>query len=179
MNPFSEDNLVEQTVIKLIKKAWGDSDCHINAYSDEKDAQLGREHQGEVVLKKFLLPTLEKINPTLSADAYAQAAEELTRDRSHLSLVNANQEIYTLLRDGVNVKVSRADGSNDTERVRFFDFEKPANNHFLCVSQLWVVGDMYTRRPDVVLFVNGIPLMLLELKASHQSLGGAFLRRTL
>ncbi len=174
MNPFSEDNLVEQTVIKLIKKAWADSTCHINAYSDKDDALLGREHQGEVVLKKFLLPVLENLNPTFSADALVQAAEELMRDRSHLSLVNANQEIYKLLRDGVNVKVQRADGGSDVERVRFFDFKDPENNHFLCVSQLWVVGDMYTRRPDVVLFVNGIPLMLLELKASHKSLVDAY-----
>ena len=170
MNPFSEDNLVEQTVIKLIKKVWVDSACHINAYMDEDDALLGREHQGEVILKKFLLPALEKINPTLSADTLAQAMEELVRDRSHLSLVNTNQEIHKLLQDGVNVTVQRADGSNDTERVRFFDFETTENNHFLCVSQFWIVGDMYTRRPDVVLFVNGIPLMLLELKASHKSL---------
>jgi type I restriction enzyme, R subunit len=174
MNPFSEDNLVEQTVIKLVKKAWADSDCHINTYTDEEDARLGREHQGEVVLKKFLLPALEKLNPTLAVDALGQAMEELTRDRSHLSLVNANQEIYKLLRDGANVRVPRADGGNDTDRVRFFDFENPENNHFLCVSQLWVVGDMYTRRPDVVLFVNGIPLMLLELKASHKSLVDAY-----
>jgi type I restriction enzyme R subunit len=174
MNPFSEDNLIEQTVIKLIKKAWSDSDCHINAYSDEEDAKLGRDSQGEVVLTKYLMPVLAKLNPKLPADALAQAAEELTRDRSHLSLVNANQEIYKLLRDGVNVKVSRPNGESETERVRFFDFENPENNHFLCVSQLWVVGDTYTRRPDVVLFVNGIPLVLLELKATHKSLVDAY-----
>lgn len=170
MNPFTEDNLIEQTVIKLLKEVWADSDCHINAYSDEEDAKLGRAHRGEVVLKKYLLPALEKLNTGLSAETLGQAMEELTRDRSHLSLVKANQEIYKLLRDGANVHVPRADGGSDTERVRFFDFDTPTSNHFLAVSQLWVVGDMYTRRPDVVLFVNGIPLVLMELKASHKSL---------
>jgi type I restriction enzyme, R subunit len=72
MNPFTEDNLVEQTVIKLIKKIWGDKLCHINAYKDEDDLKLGRENQGEVVLKKYLLPALEKINPDLPADALMQ-----------------------------------------------------------------------------------------------------------
>ena len=170
MNPFNEDNLVEQTVIKLIKKIWADSACHINAYKDEDDLLLGRENQGEVVLKKYLLPALQKINSALPADALAQAVDIITRDRSNLSLVNANQEIYKLLRDGVNIDVARENGETGTERVRFFDFDNAENNHFLAVSQLWVVGEMYTRRPDVILFVNGIPLVLLELKASHKSL---------
>ncbi len=174
MNPFSEDNLVEQTVIKLIKELWVDEACHINGYTDAEDARLGREHQGEVVLKKFLLPALKKLNPGLPADVLTQAIEQLTRDRSHLSLVNANQEVYKILRDGASVNVPRADGASDTERVRFFDFNAPQNNHFLCVSQFWVVGDMYTKRPDIVLFVNGIPLVLLELKASHKSLVDAY-----
>lgn len=170
MNPFNEDNLVEQTVIKLIKEIWADSACHINAYKDENDLSLGREHQGEVVLKKYLLPALQKLNPVLPADALAQAVDAITRDRSNLSLVKANQEIYKLLQGGVNVNVARENGETETERVRLFDFENPENNSFLAVSQLWVVGEMYTRRPDVVIFVNGIPLILLELKASHKSL---------
>lgn len=174
MNPFTEDNLVEQTVIKLIKKLWVDDACHINAYTDAEDAKLERDSRGEVVLRKFLVPALEKLNPDLPADAISQAVEQLTRNRAHLSLVNANHEICKLLRDGASVNVSRPDGGQDTERARFFDFENPFGNHFLCVSQFWVVGDMYTRRPDVVLFVNGIPLMLLELKASHKSLIDAY-----
>ncbi len=174
MNPFSEDQLVEQTVITLIKKLWDDKTCHINAYKDEDDAKLGRENRGEVVLKKFLLPAMQKINPTLPEELLVMAMEELTRDRSHLSLVNANHEIYKLLRDGASVISMNNDGANETERVRFFDFDNPENNNFLCVSQLWVVGEMYTRRPDVVLFVNGIPLILLELKASQKSLVDAY-----
>lgn len=170
MNPFSEDNLVEQTVIKLIKEVWGSSDYHINAFTDEDDLKLGRENQGEVVLKKYLLPALEKINSDLPKDAFAQAAEALTRNRSNLSLIKANQEVYKLLRDGVSVNVVQSNGESKPERVKFFDFENVDSNSFLAVSQLWVVGEMYTRRPDVVLFVNGIPLVLLELKASHKSL---------
>ncbi|MDO9183714.1 MAG: type I restriction endonuclease, partial [Bacteriovorax sp.] len=164
----------------MIKKIWGDPpaggqalNCHINAFSDENDLLLGREHQGEVVLKKYLLPALQKLNPGLSADALIQAMDAITRDRSNLSLVKANQEIYKLLQGGVNVNVAKENGETGTERVRFFDFSAQggqSNNHFLIVSQLWVVGEMYTRRPDVVLFVNGIPLVLLELKASHKSL---------
>jgi type I restriction enzyme R subunit len=170
MNPFSEDNLVEQTVIKLIKDLWADEKCHIDAYKDEDDLKLGREHRGEVVLEKYLYPALDKLNPGLPPDALTEAMEMLTRDRSNLSLVKANQEVYKLLRDGANVNIAGDGGESETERVRFFDFENPSNNHFFAVSQFWVVGEMYTRRADVVLFVNGIPLVLLELKASHKSL---------
>lgn len=174
MNQFSEDNLVEQTVIKIVKEVWGNSACHINAYSDENDAKLGREHRGEVVLKKYLLPALQNLNPELPIDALNQAAEQVMRDRSHLSLVNANVEIYSLLRGGASVRMPGKDGEFEDVTVRFFDFQNPGNNNFLCVSQLWVVGEMYTRRPDVVLFVNGIPFILLELKASHKSLVDAY-----
>src|SRR3989339_1020883 len=170
MNLFNEDNLVEQTVIKLIKEIWANPACHINGYTDEEDLRLGREHRGEVVLKKYLLPALQKLNPTLPTDALTQAIDIITRNRSNLSLVKANQEIYKLLRDGVNVNVAKENGESGTERVRFFDFENVDNNNFLAVSQFWVVGEMYTRRADVVLFVNGFPIVLLELKASHKSL---------
>ena len=174
MNQFSEDNLVEKTVIKLIKETWGDKSCHIDAYSDENDLLLGREHRGEVVLKKYLLPALKKINPKFSEEILSIAIDELTRNRSNLSPVNANHEIYSLLRDGASVMNANRDGMVTTERIRFFDFDNPKNNHFLAVSQMWIVGEMYTRRPDVVLFVNGIPLVLLELKASHKSLVDAY-----
>lgn len=174
MNQFTEDQLVEQTVISLVKKLWDDKTCHINAYKDEDDAKLGREHRGEVVLKKFLLPALQKLNPTIPEPLLTMAIDELTRDRSHLSLVNANHEIYRILRDGGSVISANKEGVSETERIRFFDFKNPENNHFLCVSQLWITGEMHTRRPDVVLFVNGIPLMLLELKASHKSLVDAY-----
>ena len=174
MNPFSEDNLVEQTVIKFIKRLWADKECHVNAFADEEDLKLGREHRGEVVLKKFLLPALRKINPGLPESSLVLAVDELMRDRSHLTLVNANQEVYRLLRDGASVMSADEKGVNETERVLFFDFENPENNHFLCVSQLWITGEMYTRRTDVVLFVNGIPLILMELKASHKNLLDAY-----
>jgi len=174
MNQFNEDNLVEQTVIKIIEEIWADSTCHINAYKEDDDLALGRENQGEVVLKKYLLPALKKINSSLPEEALIQAIDLITRDRSNLSLVKANKEVYKLLRDGVNVIIEQPNGETKDERVRFFDFEDINNNHFLAISQLWIVGEMYTRRPDVILYVNGIPLVLLELKASHKSLVDAY-----
>jgi len=130
MNQFNEDNLVEQTVIKIIEEIWADSTCHINAYKEDDDLALGRENQGEVVLKKYLLPALKKINSSLPEEALIQAIDLITRDRSNLSLVKANKEVYKLLRDGVNVIIEQPNGETKDERVRFFDFEDINNNHF-------------------------------------------------
>lgn len=174
MNKFSEDNLVEKTVIKLIKDVWGDKDCHINAYKDEDDLELGRDNRGEVVLKKFLMPALAKLNPDLPMVALEQAFEMLTRDRSNLDLAKANREIYKLMQDGASVGVGDDNDEVSQERIRYFDFDNPENNHFLVVNQFWVTGEKYTRRPDVVVFVNGIPLIFMELKASHKNLIDAY-----
>ncbi|HKZ41688.1 MAG TPA: HsdR family type I site-specific deoxyribonuclease, partial [Candidatus Hodarchaeales archaeon] len=79
-----------------------------------------------------------------------------------------------LLRDGVGVPVPKEHGAAENELIRFIDLDNPANNDFLCVSQLWIVGEYGIKRPDVVLFVNGIPLILMELKAAHISLVDAY-----
>lgn len=173
MNPYNENNLVEQTVIKLIQELWGNSECHINAYTDEDDVKLGRNNRGEVVLTKHLRPALEKINTHVNSDAIDQAVNEIIRSRAHLSLISANQEIYALLRDGVSVNVRRESGEMDTEKVRIFDFDNQENNHFMLVSQMWITGPIYTKRPDLIVFVNGLPLINIELKSVEKNLKDA------
>ena len=79
-----------------------------------------------------------------------QAIEELTRDRSKLVPVNANQEIYRLLKDGVPVNVPDEHGTETPERVRVIDWRAPKNNDFLLASQFWISGDVYKRRCDLV-----------------------------
>jgi type I restriction enzyme R subunit len=173
MNPYNENNLVEQTVIKLIQEMWGDSTCYINAYSDEEDAKLGRSNRGEVVLVKYLRPQLEKLNPNIDSDAIERAIDEIVRNRTHLQLVQANMEVYKLLRDGVPVPVRKASGEMDTEKVRVFDFNNPENNSFLLVAQLWIKGPVYLKRPDLIVFVNGIPIINIELKSVEKNLKDA------
>lgn len=173
MNKFNEDNLVEKTVISLIEELWQNSNCHINAFIDAEDQKLSRDNRGEVLLTSTLKKSLEKINPDTPAASIEEAINELGRDRSTLSLVKANQEIYKLIKDGLNVNVRQDDGSFETVTVSYIDFENPDNNQFQIISQMWIVGDIYTKRPDVILFVNGIPLVLFELKASHKNLSDA------
>ncbi|MEW6542111.1 MAG: HsdR family type I site-specific deoxyribonuclease [Nitrospirota bacterium] len=125
----------------------------------------GRETKGEVVLVPRLRAALERLNPALPPEAIAAAVEELTRDRSAMSLAAANREVCARLKEGVTVSVpDRARGGQKTERVRVVEWDHPTANDFLLVSQLSVTRSLYTRRPDLVGFVNGLPLVVVELK---------------
>jgi type I restriction enzyme R subunit len=90
-----------------------------------------------------------------------------------LSPAAASQEVYGLLKDGVKV-ITRVGENEEPVRVRVIDWTNPANNDFLLASQFWMSGDIYTRRADLVGFVNGLPLLLIELKASHKRLEDAY-----
>jgi type I restriction enzyme R subunit len=121
-----------------------------------------------------LRPALAKRNPELPPEALELAIQELSRDRSLMSMVNANREIYKLLRDGVTVRFRGHDGVETDETVRVIDWNEPGNNDFFLASQLWVSGEMHKRRTDLIGFVNGIPLLFIELKASHKRIKNAF-----
>jgi type I restriction enzyme R subunit len=176
MASYSESSLIEKPTIKLfIDLGWQTSNCY-HEFEQADGSPLGRENKGEVVLVSKLRPVLIKLNPGLPAEAIDQAIEEITRDRSAMSLVNANREIYQFLKDGVNVKLP-ATGKNEetTEKVKIIDWDNPDNNDFFLASQFWITGEMYTRRADLVGFVNGIPLLFIELKAAHKRLENAYI----
>ncbi len=173
MNEFSEDNLIEQTAVKIFGELWGVKNF-INGYSDEGDALLGRDNQGQVILAKYLKPSLERLNPDAPIEAIIQAIDELTRDRSSMSLVNANADIYKLIKDGVKVEVRDDRGAIETINIKVVDFNDVSKNDYLLVSQMWITGELHKRRPDLIGFVNGLPLVLIELKASHKNLRNAY-----
>ncbi len=173
MNPFSEDNLIEKTAIKIFGGLWG-AENFVNAFSDEGDAELGRENRSEVVLVKHLRPALEKLNSDLPSEAIDGAVEEIARNRSAMSAVNANRELWQIIRDGVKVKIQNDKGEMEVVEVKVIDFNNIKNNHFLLVSQMWITGELHTRRPDLIGFINGIPLVFIELKAAHKNLRNAY-----
>ncbi len=173
-HPDAEDALEQATFGLFSALGWE----VVNAYAETFPASLlGREHAGEVVLLSRLRPALEKLNPSLPAEAIEQAIEELLRNRSALSAGQANREVYQLLRGGVKVRFRAEDGREVEETVRVMDWSEQANNDFLVVRQLWVTGALHRRRPDLVGFVNGIPLVLIELKAHTKQLENAFSRQ--
>ena len=179
-NAYTEDQLVEQPAIGLFAElGWQTVVAMEEIFGT--GGTLGREASGEVVLVPRLRAALERLNPALPPEAITAAVDELTRDRSAMSLVAANREVYQLIKDGIKVSVAEKDstphpgprpgrggeggsGGQKTERVRVIDWENPANNDFLLVSQFTITGALYTCRPDLIAFVNGLPLVVIELK---------------
>lgn len=160
---YSEDQLVEQPAINLFAAlGWQTVSAIEEVFG--VGGTLGRETKGEAVLLLRLRATLERLNPSLPPEAISAAIDQLTRNRSAMSLTAANREMYGLLKEGIPVSVPDRDGGQKTERVRVIDWENPTANDFLLVSQLSVMGALYTRRPDLVGFINGLPLVVIELK---------------
>lgn len=192
---YSEEALVERPAIELFAQlGWSVQNCFHEFDSPREMAAmpisqgknglsfLGRETKGDVVLVSKLKPALQKINPDLPEVALDEAIKVFTQDRSIMGMVSANREVYDLLKNGALVSFMNDKPASyfDTgkeqigERVRFIDWNNMDNNDFFLASQFWVSGDMYTRRADLVGFINGIPLIFIELKASHRNLKKAY-----
>src|ERR1019366_5443224 len=117
----------------------------------------------------------EKLNTGVSSTAIDIAVQELTKDRRVMSPARANQSVYKLLKDGIKVAYKKGDDEEEAvEIIKLVDWTEPGNNDFLLASQFWVSGDYGKKRADLVGFVNGIPLVFIELKASHKKLELAF-----
>jgi type I restriction enzyme R subunit len=172
---FNEDTLVQETTANYLRDALGWSSVY--AYNNESfgsEGTLGRKDDTEIVLTRYLGEALIKLNPGFPAAAYQAAIREITQATLSQSPVLTNRERYEKLRDGVVVEFRDAKGELKKERLRVFDFDDPENNHFLAVRELWIKGALYRRRADVIGFVNGIPLVFMELKAPNRDLQRAF-----
>jgi len=164
MSKYSESTLIEQPTIELFASlGWQTQSCYNEICGPNNP--LGRETKHDIVLTTRLRAALTKLNPTLPPTAIDQAVAELSKDRSANHPVHANHDLWDLLRDGVKVTVHDQRGREQVELVRVIDWQNPTNNDFFLASQMWVAGDPYTKRPDLIGFVNGMPLVLVELKA--------------
>lgn len=170
---YGELALVEAPAIDLFASlGWSTANLYTESFG--KDGTEGRLSESEVILVRRLRLAMERLNPGLPAEAYNEAIEELTRDRSKQLPANANREFYRLLRDRVKVQVPDEHGNPQTIDLKVIDWENPTNNDFFLAQQMWVAGDMYRRRCDLLGFLNGIPLVFIELKAPHVPLKSAF-----
>lgn len=117
----------------------------------------------EVVLVNRLQLALRRINRSVPDSAIDEAVRKVLRAESQ-NLVSNNQDFHRLVTNGVNIQYKRADGSIKNELVWLFDFDNPDNNEFLAINQFTIIEEHNNRRPDIILFVNGLPLVLIELK---------------
>ena len=161
---YNEDNLVEQPAIGLFDDlGWATVSAAEETFGPA--GTLGRMAKTEAVLSGRLRVALEKLNPSLPPEAITSAMDELTRNRSAMSPAAGNRELHELLKQGIKVSVpDKERGGQKPERVRVIDWENPLANDFLLVSQMSIQGPLYLRRPDLIGFVNGLPLVVVELK---------------
>jgi type I restriction enzyme R subunit len=161
---FSED-LVEQAVLAILQDLGWRYDDPLSISPDGQNKQ--RTSNGEVVLKGLLADAVRRINPDVPEEALAGALKQIQVSETP-SLIEENRRIHRLLVDGVDVEYRRPDGSIKGDKVRLIDFANPANNDLMVTNQFTVVESGINRRPDVVTFVNGLPLVVIELKNDLQ-----------
>ena len=174
-SPYTEDTLVQQTTADYLERQLGWESVYAHNHEDfGPQSLLGRASDREVVLTRPLRERLATLNPGLPKDAYDDAVQRITATAALQTIVATNRQKYDILRDGVQVTFRDDRGRRTKRRLRVLDFDAPDNNHFLCVREMWVRGDLYRRRPDVIGFVNGLPLLFIECKNIHRDLKAAF-----
>ena len=175
MNAYTEDTLVQKTTADYLECQLGWKSVY--AYNNEDfgpESILGRETDREVVLTRPLRAKLVQLNPGLPDDAYDDAVRQIVSEAATQSLIAANRDNYALIRDGIQVTFRNEKGERVRHRLRVLDFNDPTNNDFLCVRELWVRGDLYRRRADIVGFVNGLPMLFMELKNVSKDIRSAY-----
>lgn len=176
MPNFISEAQIERALVQKLQHLHGfDSlDCYTEDPEDLNDGS-GRTSKRDVIFVDRVREAATRLNPGIPAAAIETALEKLLERRQATSLVAANQEVYNLLRDGIPVEFDDAKGQRQKERVRVIDFSPGGadNNHYLAVTQLWIKGDRGFRRPDVLLYINGLPLVFIELKNSNVKLKSA------
>ena len=177
--PISEDD-IEQAMLQRLQHLYGYDvqDCFTADPADLNDGS-GRSDKREVILRDRLRAAAIKLNQGIPESAIDAALQQLCDHRQAMSAIAANREVDGLIRDGVRVEFKDVQGRNRRERLRVIDFDHPDANRFLAVSQLWiqstgVAAKAGFRRPDILLYINGLPLVFIELKNSNIKLRSAY-----
>src|SRR5690242_3473544 len=174
----SEDRLVQATFAEHLAKLGWESVYAWNTETFGPDGTLGRKDTTEAVLTRDLRAALVRLNPELPDTAIESALRQLTAFDASRSLVQHNRAFYHLLRGGVPVSFRDAEGHQKNARARVIDFDNaPGVNRFVAVRELKLTGlrtPHYNRRADLVCFVNGLPLVFIELKAVYKNIRSGF-----
>ena len=173
-NFISEDE-IEQALLQRLQHTFSYDvlSCHTTDPEDLNDGS-GRSDKREVIFVDRLKQALVRLNPDVPDSAIEDALSKLLVKRQAMSPVAANYEFDALLRSGILVEFEDKNGRPQEQRLKVIEFDDPKQNEFLAVSQLWVKGERGYRRPDVLLYVNGIPLVFIELKNSNIKLKTAY-----
>lgn len=172
---YSENILVQESAGHLLERELGWEVAY--AYNTEKlgkGGTFGRTSYREILLTRYFRQALKRLNPWLTPAQLDEAQKKMEQHLSTASLMQINEEKYALIRDGIPVTVKSPDGKTQEKRAQVIDFQQPGNNHFLAIKEMKIHGDLYRRRTDIVGFVNGIPLLFVELKKNTVDVQDAY-----
>ena len=172
---YSEDQLIQRSAAELLEKELG----WTSVYAFDKEVlgvngTLGRTSYHEVLLTRHFTKALKTLNPWLTDKQLQECVERMTEHMSSQTLMQINEQKYQYIKDGVPVTRVKPNGETEEVRAKVIDFASPEKNDFLCVRELWVYGALYHRRADIVGFVNGLPLLFMELKNHDVEVVDAF-----
>ena len=172
---YSENILVQESSGHLLQNELGWEVAF--AYNTEKlgeDGTFGRKSYKEILLTRYFREALLRLNPWITPAQIDEAQRKLEHRLSTASLLQINEEKYFLIRDGIPVTVKKPGGKTEEKRAAVIDFQNPDNNQFLAIKELKIHGDLYRCRTDIVGFVNGIPLLFIELKKNTVDVQDAY-----
>lgn len=167
-NFISEDDIEQAILAKLKKEPFNYDVITCDPSPDKRDAPndgTERTSKKECVLPDIMLSSLRKINPDIDEEHLQQIVNALRCDFTGTDIVATNYSLYKQIRNGIQITV-RKSGKEDFAFVKLVDFDVPDNNTFTAISQMWIQGKVYYRRPDIIVFVNGMPFVFIELKNS-------------
>lgn len=172
---YSENILVQESAGNLLRDELGwDVQFAYNKEVLGKNGTFGRTSYKEILLKRYFNAALKKFNPWINDEQILEAQRILENRLSTSSLLQINEEKYFLIRDGIKVTVKKPNGETEKQTAALIDFKNSQNNYFLAVKELKIHGDLYRRRTDIVGFVNGIPLLFVELKKTTVDVQNAY-----
>lgn len=172
---YSENILVQKSASHLLEQELGwEVALAYNTEKLGKDGTFGRTSYKEILLTRYFRQALQTLNPWITPIQLDETQKKMESHLSTASLMQINEEKYTLIRDGIPVTVKRPGGKTEEKNAMVIDFHNPENNHFLAVQELKIHGELYRRRTDIVGFVNGIPLLFIELKKTTVDVQNAY-----
>ena len=172
---YSEDQLIQKSAADLLENELGWTS--VMAWDAEvlgEAGTLGRKSYHDVLLVRHFCKALKTLNPWMTEKQLAEAVERMTERMSSQTLMQINEQKYQYIKDGIPVTRTKPNGETEEVKAKVIDFASPQKNEFLCVRELWVYGALYRRRADIVGFVNGIPLLFMELKNHDVEVADAF-----
>ena len=176
---YSENMLVQESAGHLLEEELG---WQVEmAYNQEvlgKNGTFGRSSYKDILLVRYFQKALRTLNPWITEAQVIEAQNTFEKHLSTSSLMQINEEKYSLIRDGIPVTEKKANGQTEEKRAMVIDFQHPDDmerNHFLAVKEMKIHGDLYRRRTDIVGFVNGIPLLFVELKKNSVDVQNAYI----